>query len=106
MKPTVIFITGTLFQGGAERVISIISEKLLKNYDVNIVCFYSRPVFYKIASGVKLFDLEKDFGCKNIFSKALCLRKFLLSQKKCIVVAFMLPFYVFTVASLWGTNLK
>lgn len=106
MKPKIIFVTGSLEQGGAERVISILSNKLLINYDVSIVCYYNRPHFFTIAPEVNIYNLEKNSSYNNVFSKAVCLRKFLLSQKNCVVVAFMLPYYVFTVLSLLGTKIK
>ena len=91
-----------MIHGGAERVISILSSKLVENYDVDILCYYSAPVFYSVDSRVNIIDISKDWNCTNFFNKAAALRKYVKSQENAIVIAFMMPFYIFAAISLIG----
>lgn len=99
-----IFISGTMMHGGAERVISILSSQLVDNYEVDVLCYYSAPVFYDIDSRVKIIDITKDWNCANFTSKARALRKYVQSQPNAVVIAFMMPFYIFSAISLLGNK--
>lgn len=55
----IVFFIDSLGGGGAERVISVLSQELItKGYDVNILMLYKRPVIYTMPEGVNLIYAE------------------------------------------------
>lgn len=111
-KSSVCFYTGSLKQGGAERDIVILANKLVDlNYEVYIVCVFSNEVFFMVDSRVKIIDLtrkikgrgikeifklsreivrlQKEYGFNNVICNMIglnCLLSFLLSGKQCNLV--------------------
>ncbi len=64
----ICFVTSCLSGGGAERVISILANKLCeeKNFEIAIVAYDDKPVTYKINSEIKLFSLKKERDFEKI----------------------------------------
>ena len=54
-----MFYTSSLGKGGAERVISILSNNLSVKYDIDIVINTLKNCSYKINDNIKLIDLDK-----------------------------------------------
>ena len=62
-----LFFIGTLCNGGAERVVSILASQMAKQgMDVEILTYYDRPVSYKIDKRVKLSAVETLSGLSLI----------------------------------------
>ncbi len=99
-----IFVTGTMMHGGAERVISILASRLLKYYEIDIICYFSAPIFYDIDSRVNIIDMTKLWNCNNKFSKLRAFRRYIKSQNNAIVIAFMMPFYILSAIALLGVK--
>lgn len=98
----ITFVTDTLQAGGAERVISILANRLQKRgYDVEIICLRMHKVFYEFDSSVKLTFVEDNVN-SGIIKKMLWLRKYIKQQKPSVVIAFMVGVYIFTLLSLMG----
>ena len=97
-------ICGTLHSGGAERVISIISEKLAEKYNVEIILYYDREIWYKISDKVKITVVEKECRNKGTVGRALWFRKYIKNNAD-IVLSFLAPFNIFTLVSLFGVKL-
>ena len=97
-------ICGTLHSGGAERVISIISEKLAEKYDVEIILYYDREIWYKISDKVKITVVEKECRKKGTAARALWFRQYIKNNAD-IVLSFLAPFNIFTLVSLFGVKL-
>lgn len=102
IRMKIIFITGTMRSGGAERVISILSSQLIEHYEVDILCYYSAPIFYNVDYRVNIVDITKEWQCNTHLCKLISLRKYVKSQKKSVVISFMMPFYIFSAISLLG----
>ena len=97
-------VCGTLHSGGAERVISIISEKLAEKYDVEIILYYDREIWYDISDKVRITVIEKECSRKNVVGRALWFRKY-LKKNADIVLSFLAPFNIFTLISGFGLKI-
>ncbi len=96
-----IFITDTLSSGGAERVISVLANRLANDYDVSIICLRSQQSFYEIDSKVTIIFLDNKYG-NNWLKKFFALRSYVPSGG--IVIAFMVSVYVYVLAALLLTK--
>jgi GalNAc-alpha-(1->4)-GalNAc-alpha-(1->3)-diNAcBac-PP-undecaprenol alpha-1,4-N-acetyl-D-galactosaminyltransferase len=58
---TITIITPSLGAGGIERVVSDLSNYLIKTggFKVNIICFGSKEIFYHLDSAIKIYILPK-----------------------------------------------
>ncbi len=100
----IFFLTAYLGAGGAERVVSLLANKLSQlGHDVGIICLKYNDVFYAIDSNVQLvFPMDH---CQNRFSELFWLRSFLKGQKPDVVIPFTEGVYCFTILSLLGTGI-
>ena len=97
------FITDTLSSGGSERVMSVIANELSGDYDIEIICLRMHVTYYPLQPNVKVTFAEDICG-NSLLKKFIWLRKYV--SKDSIVIAFMVPVYVFTLASLLFTEHK
>tara|TARA_R110000868_G_scaffold90110_1_gene250377 strand:+ start:13134 stop:14237 length:1104 start_codon:yes stop_codon:yes gene_type:complete len=68
LKKKIAFIIGGLSSGGAERIISNLSNKLIDNYEVIIITFKKSEPFYKLNPDVNIiYCMDKIIQPKNIF---------------------------------------
>ena len=68
----------TLAAGGAERVLSILSQPLADRYDTVIyVMWVDAPIFYDIDKRVKKICIEREVGSKSDIKKMLWFRRFI-----------------------------
>ena len=65
----IVFCIDSLAKGGAERVVSILANKLIENNDVSIITILDKNVEYKLNSNIKLIQLGK--GKKHIKNKTI-----------------------------------
>ena len=93
-------ICGTLHPGGAERVISILANKLIDKYSVEIVLYYDKPIWYNISEKVKITVIEKECPHKNMLQRMLWMRRYL--KNKDAVLSFLAPFNIFTLCAMFG----
>lgn len=104
-KKIVIF-NGTLMQGGAERVISILSKKMAEmGIDVQILLYHDKQVFYEIDSKVKITVVERESESKNVARNILWLRKF-FSENADVVISFLAPFNIVALIAHAGLKSK
>nr|WP_186324865.1 glycosyltransferase [Paenibacillus bovis] len=105
MEKIVIF-TGTLSFGGSERVISILSKSLLKHYNIEIILFYNRPIWYEMDERIKITLLNDLIpGKGSIFKKIMFYRKYIKKVKPKTVISFLAPFNIFSIISLIYTGI-
>lgn len=90
-----VFFNATLMQGGAERVVSIISHELAEQplYKVTIILWYDKPIFYDIDSRVEIISIPKVGGTDNFLKKLLWLRKYFRKEKG-VIISFLAPFNI------------
>ena len=97
------FVTDTLSSGGSERVMSVIANELSSDYDIEIICLRMHVTYYPLLPNVKVTFAEDVCG-NSLFKKFIWLRKYV--SKDSVIIAFMVPVYVFTLASLLFTKHK
>lgn len=105
----IIFIIPTLAGGGAERVISIISNYLIeKNYDVSIYLLREKNVSYELKSNIKVKTIipktKKSITKKieTIFS----LRKLIKNNSNAIFISFLTNENIYLTLSTLGLKSK
>ena len=105
MSKRYIFFVGTLGNGGAERVISILSRKMVEQeMDVEILTYYDREVFYDIDSKVKLKSVESSTRTNNKLKNLIWLRKYFKENAK-VVISFLAPFNMMAIAANLGNGI-
>ena len=106
MTKRFVIFDGTLMQGGAERVISILSKKMIENgLDVQILLYHDRPIFYEIDSRVTITVVERETHTSNIIKNALWIRKFFENNAD-IVISFLAPFNILALLAHIGLKSK
>ena len=101
----ITFVTDTLQAGGAERVISILANKMQeRGYEVEIICLRMHKVFYEFNPSIKLTFAE-DYVNGGMFKRMMWLRKYVRQQKPSVVIAFMIAVYATTLLSLIGSKI-
>ena len=90
---TKLFIScATMEAGGAERVISVLSESFAVHYDeVRILMWVDAPVFYNVDPRVRLVSIEKESGTKNIISKMCWFRHYISHESPNLILSFLYP---------------
>lgn len=100
-----IFFVGTLGNGGAERVISILSNLMAqKGMNVEVLTYYDRPVFYDMNPNVKVTAVETNSGSKNKIENLFWIRNYFMKYAK-IVISFLAPFNIMAIAANMGTGI-
>lgn len=95
----IIFFVGTLREGGAERVISLLSKELVARGNiVEIVLYCNSPIFYEIDSNIRITKIEKEIGTKNIIKSVFWMRQY-FKENSDIVISFLAPFNMLCIAS-------
>ena len=89
-------------QGGAERVISILSRRMIeKGFQVEILAFLNREVFYEIDPRVKLTVVEKETHSKNILKNLIWLRRY-FKKNADLILSFLAPFNMIALVAHLG----
>lgn len=106
MDKRFVIFNGTLMQGGAERVISILSKKMIENgMKVEILLYHDKPIFYEIDSKVKITTVEGETKSRNILRNILWLRRF-FAENADIIISFLAPFNILALISHIGLKSK
>lgn len=102
MSKRYVFFVGTLWQGGAERVISILSKQMTENnLDVKILLYYDGPLFYELDQRVKVDVVEKNTKSRNILKNILWMRKYFKDQAD-VVISFLASFNILSLIATFG----
>lgn len=125
----ILFVLASLGCGGAERVVSILANRLIeRGFQVEIVCLLYNDYYYEVSEKVKVTFLQ-DVAAKNrknekvsldaspsnilvypgtmsLFKRGKWLRRYCSEQKIDGVIAFTEGVYCFVLASLFGTRIK
>lgn len=100
-KRYVIFIP-TLSQGGAERVISLLSRKMAEEgIRVTILLYKDQEPFYAIDPKVELVYVPRQSGTTNLLKNLLWMRRF-YRQNADAVLSFLAPFNILTLLATLG----
>ena len=107
VKTNIIVSCASLSAGGAERVLSILSDHLVNRYDkVSYIMWVDAPIFYNINSRVNLISIEKEIGSSNELKRMLWFRRFIKKEKPDIILSFLEPWNLRVLISTIGLNIK
>lgn len=99
---TISFTLSSLGSGGAERVVSLLANKMAEQgHQVEIICLKFNDVYYKLHPEVKVTLAMQQ--TKNRLTEVFWLRKYIKQEKPDVVIAFTEGVYCFTIAALLGT---
>ena len=104
----IIFIISDLDGGGAQRVLSLLSNSLVKKkYEVTIVTLNNSKSFFKIDKKIKVESLNLAFRSKNLFIgffsniyRIIKLRELLKKKRTDVVVSFIFQTNIISIISL------
>lgn len=100
----IFFLLASLGSGGAERVVSLLANKMSDDgHEVQVICLKVNEVYYQLHEKVKVvMAMEKSW---NRFTELFWLRRYLKREKPNVVIPFTEGVYCFTIASLLGTGI-
>lgn len=100
----IVFLLASLGSGGAERVVSLLANKMAeRGHQVEIICLKFNDVYYKMDSRVTVTLAMKQ--TKNRLTELFWLRKYIKKQNPDVVIPFTEGVYCFTILSLLGTGI-
>lgn len=100
----IVFVLASLGSGGAERVVSLLANKMVeRGNQVEIICLKFNDVYYQTDSRVKVTLAMQQ--TKSRFTEIFWLRKYLKRQNPDVVIPFTEGVYCFTILSLLGTGI-
>jgi glycosyltransferase involved in cell wall biosynthesis len=100
----IIFSLASLGSGGAERVVSLLANKMVEQgLQVEIICLKFNEVYYQLHPEVKVTLAMQQ--TKNRLTEVFWLRKHIKQEKPDVVIAFTEGVYCFTIATLLGTKI-
>ena len=100
----ITFLLASLGSGGAERVVSLLANKMVeRGHQVEIICLKFNDVYYQTDSRVRVTLAMQQ--TKNRLTELFWLRKYIKKQKPDVVIPFTEGVYCFTILSLFGTGI-
>lgn len=104
---SIIISCATLGSGGAERVISILSTALIKEYGaVEIILWKHHDIFYHIDERITIVDIEAKIYSSSTFKKMKWFRKYIKLRRPDIILSFLYPYSIRVLTSLLFTDQK
>ncbi len=100
----IVFTLASLGSGGAERVVSLLANKMVEQgHLVEIICLKYNEVYYQLHPEVKVVLAMQQ--TKNRLTEVFWLRKYIKLEKPDVVIAFTEGVYCFTIAAMLGTKI-
>ena len=101
----IVFFIGTLGNGGAERVVSILTRHFVTSeIQVEIVLYYDAEPFYRIHPDIKITYVERETGSKNILKNVLWLRRYFIENAD-LVISFLAQCNMIALTALFATGI-
>lgn len=104
-KKKIAFFIDSLNQGGAQRVVSILSRQYAElGIPVEIVLYYDQTPFYDIHPAVQITYAERETGSKNLVKNMIWLRRYWKKYAD-VVISFLAQFNMIALAACFGTGI-
>lgn len=99
----ILFCCGTLNQGGAERVISILASELSKQgHEVEVLLYYKSDICFEFPNDVKI-SFDEDYIGESSFIKHIYWRRdYIRKSTPDIVLSFLAPFNMINIIATLG----
>lgn len=105
-KKRIYFILHSMTGGGAERVISVISNYLVENgYDVTLLLTHSDECKYELNPSIKLV-VRENVDAKDGINQIKFIRHWYKKDKKAIFVSFLRRQNLYSLVAAIGLNIK
>lgn len=105
----IVFVCDTMGSGGAERVISTLSNEFVRlNHDVTIIMasHHLKESFYQLSDDVKLLPLLKEQNNRpRFFKRAKLLKTAIIAEQPDIVISFLSHICIYTWFALKNTKI-
>lgn len=99
----IMISVGTMTQGGAERVVCLLAQEMVKRgHEVELLLYYDRPVFYAVDPRVRVTVDEQVIGRKNVLRHILWRRNYIRRQRPDVVISFLAPFNMVNIVAMMG----
>lgn len=86
----VVFITGDLTGGGAEKVLAILASQMAEmGIDVSVVILRERAKTYRLSEKVNCHQLKSNWKRAKVIDRIIKLRKILRNEKECVLIPFL-----------------
>lgn len=100
-----IFFCASLEQGGAERVISLLSGALAEQgKSIEIVMYFNREIYFQIDSRVKITSVERESKSTNIVRNIFWLRSYFRAHA-CLICSFLSSFNMLALMASRGLGI-
>lgn len=100
----IIFLLASLGSGGAERVVTLLANKMCEDgHDIQIVCLKYNDVYYSLHDKIKVVAATEH--ASNRIMELFWLRKYIQKEKPDVVIPFTEGVYCFTILALLGTGI-
>ena len=101
----ILISIGTMQEGGAERVVSILIQELVKlGPDVELLLYYDREIFYKVDPSVKIIVDNVKNG--NILKHLVWRRNYIGKNIPDVMISFLAPFNILNIVATLGMKVK
>ena len=100
----ILFFIGALSEGGAERVISILANNLVRDFDVEILKYYNSDNFYNIDKKVKITSVEENTNSKNKILNIKWVREYFKNNAD-LIISFLAVFNMYALVANIGNNI-
>lgn len=101
----IVFLTASLGSGGAERVVSELSNRLVsEGEDVEIVCLKFNDWYYKVDPRIRVTFARKEVK-GGMLQELLWLRRYLTSRHPKVCIAFTEGVYCATICAMLGSGI-
>ena len=94
----ILFFIGALSEGGAERVISILANNLVRDFDVEILKYYNSDNFYNIEKKVKITSVEENTNSKNKILNIKWVREYFKNNAD-LIISFLAVFNMYALVA-------
>ena len=103
-RTNVVFFIGKLGNGGAERVVSILTQQYaIMGIPVEIVLYYDEKPFYDIHPDVRITYAERETGSKNLLKNIIWLRHYFTHNAN-LVISFLAQFNMVALTASFATG--
>lgn len=104
MKKILFFIC-TLDDGGAQRVVSMLSSKMVeRGFDVEVLKYYKSENIYPISEKVKITTVEEETNTTNKLTNMLWMRKYFRNNAD-VIVSFLATYNMLAICANRGNNI-
>ncbi|MEW4924505.1 glycosyltransferase family 4 protein [Algibacter sp. 2305UL17-15] len=112
-KKKISFVIGALTAGGAERVVTTLSNQLSEKYEVHIILLTKCEPFYKLNKSVKIFSCREEFQPSDGIIQALranyslykTISKYLKDNKIDLAIGFITSVNILTILASRKNNI-